>query len=766
MNLLPPIVPGPLSECNRSVMVCNVIPGATVTLFVIRNGVIRPVGKKMFSTSKDVVPLEISEELIANDLVVASQELSPDESPRTSDGPQVQISIAQFNAAQVLTHLYQCSRGFFLGGMRPGTHVQILQGGLVIGTGDAIDGTAAITVPNGLPGPGSLLTARQLICPKPPLPPPSSGYLKDSPLPMTAPFPYQSGQMVPAPSILDGLTACSRSVQVTNIVPGADVILQATSGAWWASLGPSDKTTAWLPLPIQLREGEEVTIHHEVAPECELDFEHKSLIVGPQQALPKPFLAQIDCNTTTSIYAFKIKPEADIEFSVFFENVETLYRTVASTSEDILPEGVLVPAPPMPASATVKVRQGECDVWSEWSDPRTANPLTVPPLQPKISHELFSCQDVIPIENVFPLNGYLHVMSKQRGELKRESAWGNVLTISIAPSLNALDDIWIEHHVCDYIAQSERKQVHQANDVVAGEIEEPLFDGETQVTVKDVVPGARSELWEETKNQLLEQGRAPFSDTDSVNTTFSHFGQLRAGWKIFAKTLHCGYFLQTHPSVLVIFKAPILTSITPSTIIAGKPGFTLTVKGNNFRSGAKVKWNNIDRPTTFISTTELHATITAADVATVKTIPVRVINPDGQTSGSVNFTVTINTPPVVGYDELLIQNCNTSTLPGSTIHRPIHIYFRRTDLAPNDPWAPINDSPHDADYDENGFCPINSSAGARLSLDDGADYEVVCTDPLLPGCMTGDPNELACRRSQVFTIHGKAGGGVKTVIIN
>jgi len=48
----------------------------------------------------------------------------------------------------------------------------------------------------------------------------------------------------------------------------------------------------------------------------------------------------------------------------------------------------------------------------------------------------------------------------------------------------------------------------------------------------------------------------------------------------------------------------------------------------------------------------------------------------------------------------------------------------------------------------------------------GATYEVVCTDPEQPGCMSGSPDEIACRRSEVFVILGKAGGGIKTETVN
>ena len=50
-------------------------------------------------------------------------------------------------------------------------------------------------------------------------------------------------------------------------------------------------------------------------------------------------------------------------------------------------------------------------------------------------------------------------------------------------------------------------------------------------------------------------------------------------------------------------------------------------------------------------------------------------------------------------------------------------------------------------------------------VNDKANYEVVCVDPELPGC-DGSPDTLACRRSPVIVIRGKAGGGTKTVIVN
>jgi hypothetical protein len=760
MNLLPPRVLGPLSECNRSVIIANGLPGATVTIIAKRGSVDHLVGQKAISGSKGTIPLDSTAELVEGDLVNASQELGGDRSPTSTDGPEVQKSVAQFDAVQVLTHLYQCSRGFFLGGMRPGTHVEIHQGATSIGAGDAIDGTAFITVPNGLPLASGLI-AHQMICPKPPGAPGLTLYLFDSPLPSVAAFPYHTGQTVPAPKIVKGLTACSRSIEATGIQPGAEIFVEGTGGGWWAWLGESDNTDQWVNLPVKLREGEEVSVRQEVAPRCELNFERKLMKVAAQKALDKPRLAQIDCNTTETIYGVGLKPEADVEFSVTPKGgAETRYRSTATESYGPLP------APPMPPGATVLLRQGECDVWSPWSDPQIANPLAAPPLKPKISHKIFSCQDAIPIENLFPLNGYLRVLSAKHGELHRLPVGGNVMVVPVAPSFTYPDDVWVEHHVCGAIAGSDKESVQPPHDVLPATIKAPLFDGDTVVVMMKVSPGARVELWEQTTNRLLQQGRA-FGDTGSFDIVFSSFGALQGGWNIYGKAALCGHYVQT-PSIPVVFKAPVLTSIAPAARLAGGAAFLLTLNGENFRSGSKVQWNLADRPTTFVSAKQLHAPISAADISSPKTVPIRIVNPDGQTSGTVYFTVSTTTPPPPpGYDELLIQNCNSNTIAGSVppLHRPIHIYYRAV-ASPPGPWIPIWDSPHDADYDASGYCPSSPSAGARFALADGVTYEVVCTDPELYGCASGSPDEPACRRSAVFVVHGKTGGGTKTVIVN
>ena len=86
--------------------------------------------------------------------------------------------------------------------------------------------------------------------------------------------------------------------------------------------------------------------------------------------------------------------------------------------------------------------------------------------------------------------------------------------------------------------------------------------------------------------------------------------------------------------------APVITALSPSSASAGGAGFVLTVTGRGFVSGSVVRWNGSDRPTTFVSATELRATI-STDNLSAGTPSVRVFSPlpGGGISNPLRFTV-------------------------------------------------------------------------------------------------------------------------------
>src|SRR5216684_4093398 len=95
---------------------------------------------------------------------------------------------------------------------------------------------------------------------------------------------------------------------------------------------------------------------------------------------------------------------------------------------------------------------------------------------------------------------------------------------------------------------------------------------------------------------------------------------------------------------------PAITSISPSSAIAGGAAFTLTVNGSNFISSSTVQWNGSSRTTTFSSSTVLTAQISASDIATGGNLPITVLNPapGGGSSNSSAFTINNPAPAISG----------------------------------------------------------------------------------------------------------------------
>ena len=93
-------------------------------------------------------------------------------------------------------------------------------------------------------------------------------------------------------------------------------------------------------------------------------------------------------------------------------------------------------------------------------------------------------------------------------------------------------------------------------------------------------------------------------------------------------------------------------SLVPDTAAPGGAGFTLTVTGSGFVSDSMVSWNGSPRTTTFVSSSQLTASISASDIATAATASVTVVNPaaGGGSSNVVFFPVAtpIASPALTG----------------------------------------------------------------------------------------------------------------------
>jgi FG-GAP-like repeat/Abnormal spindle-like microcephaly-assoc'd, ASPM-SPD-2-Hydin/FG-GAP repeat len=101
-------------------------------------------------------------------------------------------------------------------------------------------------------------------------------------------------------------------------------------------------------------------------------------------------------------------------------------------------------------------------------------------------------------------------------------------------------------------------------------------------------------------------------------------------------------FAQANPVPLVDLP------LVPTSAAPGSPGFTLTVNGANFVSGAVVNWNGHPLATQFVSKNRLTASVPASEISVAETASVTVANSSATSSisNAAFFSVTMPTSSV------------------------------------------------------------------------------------------------------------------------
>jgi len=91
---------------------------------------------------------------------------------------------------------------------------------------------------------------------------------------------------------------------------------------------------------------------------------------------------------------------------------------------------------------------------------------------------------------------------------------------------------------------------------------------------------------------------------------------------------------------------PTLSSIVPSSAVAGASGLTVQANGTNFATSSTVQWNGSSLQTMFVSSTQLTALIPANDLAATGSAQVSISNHLAGVGNSGNLTFTIAAPLV------------------------------------------------------------------------------------------------------------------------
>jgi uncharacterized protein (TIGR03437 family) len=129
---------------------------------------------------------------------------------------------------------------------------------------------------------------------------------------------------------------------------------------------------------------------------------------------------------------------------------------------------------------------------------------------------------------------------------------------------------------------------------------------------------------------------------------------------------------------------PVIASLNPSSVTVGSGGFTLTVNGVGFVSGAMVEMGGSRLATTFVNATQLTALVPASLIGSVGSILVAVLNPGAGTSDILQFTVS---PPAQ------LSILTSSPLPPGMIGTAYSLVLAATGgMTPYKSWAVVGGS--------------------------------------------------------------------------
>jgi hypothetical protein len=110
--------------------------------------------------------------------------------------------------------------------------------------------------------------------------------------------------------------------------------------------------------------------------------------------------------------------------------------------------------------------------------------------------------------------------------------------------------------------------------------------------------------------------------------------------------------------------------LAPAAVAPGGPGFTLTVHGTGFVSGATVNWNGMPLATSFASSSQLTAAVPTANIRTGGTASVTVVNPGASTASNVVFLSVVTPSLTVVYSNAPSSPINLGGT-GATTKEPL-----------------------------------------------------------------------------------------------
>ena len=159
-----------------------------------------------------------------------------------------------------------------------------------------------------------------------------------------------------------------------------------------------------------------------------------------------------------------------------------------------------------------------------------------------------------------------------------------------------------------------------------------------------------------------------------------------------------------------------LTSLDPPQAVTGGPSFTLTAIGSRFTAQSSIVWNLTPMPTTFVDSTKLTTTISAALIATDGNAAVSVQTPGLTVSGTIRMAIVSASPTVT--------SISPASVPAGSA--PITLTVNGSGFIPASKVVTVPDQPLTTTYVS--FTQLTATVPASVLATPGA-YDVRVTSP-------------------------------------
>ena len=395
MPLTIPSIVFPFSIWSKQLCVDGLVRDASVRIEATNGGSVRkivdsnanPFGGQVWV---DLIP---GESIKSGDTLRVLQSTATEKSEPTPLGKAYAPSIIAtdpdlFGKMRLRTNLFQCGKGVWITGAVPGAEVRVVQGATALANGPAPGGFARLHLASGLAPSGANLEIRQA---QPVTPFKIGSPVSSFPVAPSSSVLNSSG-MLPDVLIKGTPRACDPSIEIGNVVGGANVVITRSIGDENAVF---DDSSLYFILRRSLQGGEVVSVVQQLCRDPQLTSKPVTFTVEQDEPLPKVEISHI-CDDGAQCTLSNLRPGSEVEVTTGGKSIRIGVALDQTTYKGDL--GIPV------SGGMITVTQSMPGCPSSRSPINTFNLKVLANTTPTIRKPVFECAPKVRLAGVTPLN--------------------------------------------------------------------------------------------------------------------------------------------------------------------------------------------------------------------------------------------------------------------------------------------------------------------------------------------------------------------------